>query len=129
MSENVHVQTAIFQTVEAVRIMRGAVAEGDLNAKREQWGDALAEMERTLDAAAKELATSTVVKTLPSDFRTAEELDAHLRAKGVRTVVTKFADPGGTVQVIAELSVEPFRLDAFGPTASHAFDNLLTKLG
>lgn len=117
----------------ATALMRDAAQEGDLNSRREQLVEALTESERTLGA--------LLEGKLPNDTRTASDLDAFLRSKGVRSVLTKFVDPGGTVQVVADLrpgdyqidaqvpAGSPHRLDAFGPTASHAFDNLLGQLG
>lgn len=67
------------------------------------------------------------IKRLANDFRTADELDAYLRAKEVRTVTTVLLDDG-------RACVEVSRRDGsvighgHGPTASHAFDAMLGGL-
>lgn len=64
-------------------------------------------------------------QALPNDTRTAEELDAHLRAKGIRAVLTTLTPHGAHVEAFVEGSRT---LTASGPTSSHAFDALLGKL-
>ena len=63
---------------------------------------------------------------LPNDTRTAAELDAYLRAKGVRAVLTTLTPHGAHVEAFRDGGAGS--LTATGPTSSHAFDALLGKL-
>jgi S-adenosylmethionine:diacylglycerol 3-amino-3-carboxypropyl transferase len=63
---------------------------------------------------------------LKNDIRTAPDLDAHLRACGVRVVVTTIGGEGARVH--AYIDRAPWVIGAVGLTSSHAFDAMLGLL-
>jgi hypothetical protein len=67
----------------------------------------------------------TEEQRLPNDVRTAEELDAYLRGKGVKAVLTTLYPTGAHVEAFVEGRKT---VTGSGPTSSHAFDAMLGKL-